>query len=580
MPNGALELRTPECYGGEVNRRPITPSPHHPITPGFARRRLAAGLFLLIAGAGLAAQDRITDAQWIGLLWLSWIPLLVAVWPELPSTVPPLGRSALRMTMVFLSIMALFAVQLLRVQVVMSDAIAGRTGLDPATGDVVSNPLLANAALTTPRGAIYDRDGAPLAQTVFAGGIAHRLYPEPAAAEVTGYFSPLLYGASGLEASWDAELAGRAGGNPFLAALDSLRGLPTRGHDLHLTLDAGLQRQTHDALGGRPGAAVLLDVDTGAVLALASSPSFDPNTLTAMTPEERETAQTAWAALTADPRAPLVQRAASGLYPPGSTFKTVTAAAAIDTGAADPTTLYEDAGQLTIAGHTLIEQNRPNDQQTLWSLTEAFSWSLNVVFAQLGLQLGAETLTDAARGWGWEGEIPFDLPVAPSRVSVTPDFLDDPVALAETAFGQGELLATPLQMALVAAGVANDGQVMRPYLVERVAEPDGAATRQTRPSSWRRGTDPQSARQIAAMMVSAVENGALGPAFLPGYTVGGKTGTAETGAGDPHAWFIGFIGLPGEEPRYAVAVVVEAGGGGGQVALPIGRDLLAAAMAS
>ncbi len=555
-------------------QHPNTPSPHHPVT----RRRLAAALFLLIAGAGLAAQDRITDAQWIGLLWLSWIPLLVAVWPELPATVPPLGRSALRMTMVFLSIMALFAVQLLRVQVVMSDSIAHRTGIDPATGDVVSNPLLANQALTTLRGTIYDRDGRVLAQTIFADGIAHRLYPEPSTAEVTGYFSPLLYGASGLEAARDDQLAGRAGGNPFRDALDALRGLPTRGNDLHLTLDAGLQRQAHDALGGRVGAAVLLDVETGALLALASSPSFDPNALAAMTPDEREPAQAAWAALTADPSAPLVQRATSGLYPPGSTFKIVTATAAIDTGIADPDTPYEDAGQITIAGHTLIEQNRPNDAQTLWSLTDAFAWSLNVVFAQIGLQLGGETLAEAARGGGWDGEIPFDLPVEPSRVSAAPDFLDDPVALAQTAFGQGELLATPLQMALIAAGVANDGQIMRPYLVAAVSAPDGESARQTRPSPWRRGTDPQSARQTAAMMVYAVANGALGPASLPGYTLGGKTGTAETGRGDPHAWFIGFVGLPGEEPRYAVAVVVEAGGGGGQVALPIGRDLLAAAM--
>jgi peptidoglycan glycosyltransferase len=232
---------------------------------------------------------------------------------------------------------------------------------------------------------------------------------------------------------------------------------------------------------------------------------------------------------------------------------------------------------LTIAGHTLVEQNRPNDQQTLWSLTESLAWSLNVVFAQVGLQLGGDTLAEAARGWGWESDIPFDLPVETSRVSVTPGFLDDPVAVAETAFGQGELQATPLQMALVAAGIANHGEIMRPYLVASLAEPDGETMRETRPSRWRRGTGSAAADQTTAMMVYAVENGALGTAFVPGYTIGGKTGTAETGRGDPHAWFIGFIGLPGEEPRYAVAVLLEAGGGGGQVALPIGRELLVAA---
>jgi peptidoglycan glycosyltransferase len=133
-------------------------------------------------------------------------------------------------------------------------------------------------------------------------------------------------------------------------------------------------------------------------------------------------------------------------------------------------------------------------------------------------------------------------------------------------------------MALVAAGVANEGEIMRPYLVASVSESDGATLRETPPSSWRRGAGPEAARQTAALMITAVENGALGNAFVPGYTIGGKTGTAETGSGEPHAWFIGFIGLPDEEPRYAVAVILEAGGGGGQVALPIGRDLLVAAM--
>jgi peptidoglycan glycosyltransferase len=204
---------------------------------------------------------------------------------------------------------------------------------------------------------------------------------------------------------------------------------------------------------------------------------------------------------------------------------------------------------------------------------------LNVVFAQVGLQLGGDALADAARGWGWEQVIPFDLPIEPSRVSVTPGFLDGRVATAETAFGQGELLATPLQMALVAAGVANEGEIMRPYLVLELTAPNSDTLRTTRPAVWKRGADPEAARQTAAMMVNAVEFGGLGNAYVPGLTIGGKTGTAETGSGDPHAWFIGFAGLPGEAPRYAVAVIIETGGGGGQVALPIGRDLLVSAMA-
>jgi peptidoglycan glycosyltransferase len=571
--------RVARTAGAAGRREPTIMAGMTPVSRiAFARHRLGAALFLLIAGVGLAARDAITDAQWIALLWLSWVPLLAALWPDLPPTVPPLGRSALRMTMIFLSIMALFTVQIVRVQVVMSDSIIHRVGIDPATGDVISNPHLTEEALTVPRGTIYDRDGVALARTIFEGDVARRVYPEAETAEITGYFSPILYGASGLEASWDDELAGRSGGNPLIDGLDSLRGLPQRGNDLHLTLDLDLQRQAHAALGNRPGAAVVLDVQTGAVLALASAPTFDANTLVAVTPADNGPAAAAWAGLTSDPRSPLVQRATSGLYPPGSTFKTVTAAAAIERGIANPETVYEDAGEITIAGHTLIEANRPNDEQTHWTLTEAFSWSLNVVFAQIGLQLGGEALADAARGWGWESGIPFDLPTEPSLVSVNTGFLDNPVAVAETAFGQGELLASPLQMALVASGVANDGEIMRPFLVDRLSDPEGATLRETRPSHWRRGSGPEAARQTAGMMVTAVEQGALGGAFAPGYTIGGKTGTAETGTGDPHAWFIGFIGLPGEEPRYAVAVVIEAGGGGGQVALPIGRDLLVGAM--
>jgi peptidoglycan glycosyltransferase len=535
-------------------------------------------LFLILAGVGLAARDAITDAQWIALLWLSAIPLVVALWPQLPPQLPQLNRATLRMVAIFLTVMTLCAVQLLRIQVVMSDVISHRVGVDPETGAVVSNPLLADAALRVPRGSILDRNGVVLAESVPRDGIYVRQYPTPNTADVTGYFSPLLYGATGLEASWDDVLMGDAGGNPFWQALQTLRGLPPQGNDLHLSLDATLQQEAHAALGSRPGAVVLLDVQTGAVLALVSNPTFDANSLTALVDDDRAAAQMAWSILTSDTRTPLVQRATSGLYAPGSTFKTVTAAAAIQRGVATPDTVYEDAGSITIDGHTLVEANRPDDSVTEWSLRDAFSWSLNVVFAQIGLQLGGPALADAARSWGWESVIPFDLPSEPSRVSVTPGFLENDLAVAETAFGQGELLVTPLQMALVAAGVANEGEVMRPYLVQRITAPDGETLRTISPQRWRRPLDREVAQQTAALMRNAVEFGGLGGAYVPGYAIGGKTGTAETAGEVPHAWFIGFIGLPGEAPRYAVSVIVEAGGGGGQVALPIGRDLLVAAM--
>jgi peptidoglycan glycosyltransferase len=535
-------------------------------------------LFLLLTGLGLAARDAITDAQWIALLWLSALPLLLALWPQLSPQMPQLNRATLRMVAIFLTVMTLCAVQLLRIQVVMSDVISHRVGVDSETGAVVSNPLLADAALRTPRGAILDRNGVVLAESVAQDGVFARRYLTPDTADVTGYFSPLLYGATGLEASWDDVLMGDAGGNPFWQALQTLRGLPPQGNDLHLTLDATLQQEAHAALGSRPGAVVLLDAQTGAVLALASNPTFDANALTALTDADRAAAQAAWSTLTTDPRTPLVQRATSGLYAPGSTFKTVTVSAALQRDIATADTVYEDAGSITIDGHTLVEANRPDDSVTEWTLRDAFSWSLNVVFAQIGLQLGGPALADAARSWGWESAIPFDLPSEPSRVFVTPGFLENELAVAETAFGQGELLVTPLQMALVAAGVANEGEVMRPYLVQSITAPDGETLRTVSPQTWRRPLDREVAQQTAALMQNAVELGGLGGAYVPGYAIGGKTGTAETAGEVPHAWFIGFIGLPGEAPRYAVAVILEAGGGGGQVALPIGRDMLVAAM--
>ncbi|HYP19084.1 MAG TPA: hypothetical protein VEY08_03340, partial [Chloroflexia bacterium] len=247
-------------------------------------------LFLILAGLGLAARDAITDAQWIALLWVSALPLLLALWPQLSPQMPQLNRATLRMVAIFLTVMTLCLVQLLRIQVVMSDVISHRVGVDPETGAVVSNPLLADAALQVPRGSILDRTGVVLAESVLQDGVYQRHYGTPDTADVTGYFSPLLYGATGLEASWDDVLMGDAGGNPLWQSLQTLRGLPPQGNDLHLTLDATLQQEAHAALGSRPGAVVLLEVQTGAVLALASNPTFDANALTALTDEDRTTA--------------------------------------------------------------------------------------------------------------------------------------------------------------------------------------------------------------------------------------------------------------------------------------------------
>jgi peptidoglycan glycosyltransferase len=443
---------------------------------------------------------------------------------------------------------------------------------------VIANPRVQVADLEARRGRVFDRHGAVLADTLFEGDTVRRVYPDPESAYVVGYFSPLLYGKAGLEATYDDELAGSDGNNAILRNVDALLDRPPEGLDLRLTLDAELQREAHRLLAGRPGAAVLLDVETGAVLTLASNPHYDPNALFTAYPSERDAAVAAWDALLAEPATPLVLRATDGLFAPGSTFKVVTAGAAIDAGFADPDLIYEDDGELNVEGRVIVEQNRPDESRAEWTLREGLAWSLNVVFAQVGLQLGPDRLREYADRFGFGHAIPFDLPVAESRLETTPGFLDGLPAIAETAFGQGQLQATPLQMALVAQTIANGGETMRPYLVDELRTQEGETVRRTEPEGWRRPVSEATAAQVREMMVGAVEQGVAQGALLDGYEVGGKTGTAETGDGEPHAWFIGFAGDPGAPPRYAVAVVLERGGAGLAGSLAVGRDLLAAAL--
>jgi penicillin-binding protein A len=220
----------------------------------------------------------------------------------------------------------------------------------------------------------------------------------------------------------------------------------------------------------------------------------------------------------------------------------------------------------------LVENNRPDDSRDEWTVAEGLAYSLNVVFAQIGLAISGDDLWDGAEAIGFEAEIPFDLPVSVSQIAHAEDFLDDPNALADTAFGQGELLVTPLLMCMVTAMYANGGEMMRPYLVDRVVD-DGETTRSTEPRIWRRPISAETANEVAEMMIGAVTFGTVAGAQVPGYTVGGKTGTAEIGDGTVHSWFIGFIG--DEAPRYATAVVLEGGSGGLSSAVSIGRDVLA-----
>lgn len=468
-------------------------------------------------------------------------------------------------------------------QVLRADALLARPD---------NSRAMAEAELT--RGRILDRRGQPLAWTAVADGQPTRRYAQGAGAQVLGTHSPRL-GNSGLEARYDSFLRGAAG-DTMQRLRHRFLGEPLRGADLVTTLDTGLQRVAQDALGNARGAIVALDPRSGAILAMVSAPSFDPNT------HDQQ-----WDTLRNDRSAPLLNRAIQATYPPGSTFKTVTASAAVDSGLVNSEAEFRCTTAVQIDG--LQVDCRNHAHQAVLNYRQAFAWSCNRTFALTGLLLGlgapltpllddralparpwadldvhasAERLTHYAEAFGFDRSIPFDLPVTTSRVKGDGDWY--PSLLAQTGFGQGELAATPLQMALVAATIANDGQVPAPYLAQVVRLADGSerAPRplsiDSIPSLRPRAVSSNTARDVRHFMTDSVEYAYAQLAKLPGVAVAGKTGTAETGPGEtPHAWFIGFA--PAEQPRIAVAVIMEHQGSGSEVATPAARRVMAAALA-
>lgn len=449
-----------------------------------------------------------------------------------------------------------------------------------------TNPRTLEAEARAGRGRILDRNGVVLASTAPDGS---RRYSLPALAHLLGYTS-VRFGRAGLEAAYDGDLRGSRGGSLLARLRGRLLREPQPGADLTLTIDAEIERVAAEALGGRPGAAVALHPRTGEVLALVSSPYFDPNAL-----------DDTWEQLRDDPTAPLVPRATEGLYTPGSIFKIVTASAAIDLNRVRLDGAHDCTTDLVVDGFRIAQRNHPHLQRVTFA--QDFAWSDNVTFAKVGLGLGTAgppiDLDDAApRPYPWEqqgiaasvdrlltyaqrfgfGErIPFDVPVAVSRT--TPRDAFTPAELASTAFGQGGLQATPLLMALMTATIANGGAMPAPYVVARVESPDGAVWRPHAPGQrLRQVISPATAQKMGQLMVQSVEEGYARPARIAGVRVGGKTGTAEVGPGQPpHAWFVGYA--PAEAPTVAVAVVFEHGGSGSEVAAPAARRIMEAALA-
>ncbi|HEV2128586.1 MAG TPA: penicillin-binding transpeptidase domain-containing protein [Thermomicrobiales bacterium] len=540
-------------------------------------RILAALASISLLGWGLYTIDDVSDARWLSILGVAWLLLLAATYVQLPA-MPEIPRSLIRVALVFATVIAIISVQLIRIQVIQQDEIAFRTAISADGSDALANPRVVLTPLETARGEIVDRDDEVIASTIQEGDLYYRIWPDPATAYVAGYFSPFLVASAGLEATYADVLAGQTKNDPVRRLFNNLLHQPQVGSDLRLTLDSDLQRAAHEMLGGQDGAVVVVDVDTGDVLVLASNPNYDPNQLFTTSPSENPMAQSYWDALVGDPNTPLVSRATIGLFTPGSTFKTVTAAIALERGYAEPDTVYEDDGDIEIDGRVLVEANRPDESRTEWTLREGLMWSLNVVLAQVGLQIGGDTFWEDAQKFGFGEEIPFALPTSISQLASSEAFLDSRNAVADTGFGQGQIQVTPLHMALITAAYANNGVMMEPRLVDQIIAPSGGVVETLPAREWLTPISAETAIEVRSMMIDTVASGSAQLAQVPDYTMGGKTGTAETSGEAPHSWFIGFIGDTDSEPRYAVAVVLEEGGTGLSGPIGMGRDMLVQAM--
>jgi penicillin-binding protein A len=397
-----------------------------------------------------------------------------------------------------------------------------------------------------------------------------RTYPGgPAYAHVLGY-KPVNMAATGIERSENEFLAGTSDQLLGDRVRDLFTGNQTGGANVLLTLsrraqETAFRELANNRVGSTKGAAVALDPRTGAVQALVSMPSFDPDPLAS---HDSEQAQQTYNTLEAAENEPLKNRALGEVLPPGSTFKVVVAAAALQNGYTKETEIPAGSSYRPPTSGSDIRNAAPSIcPESKVTLNEALTESCNTGFAQLGVKLGAEAVKNTARQFGFEqedltcGRLDNDgLPVAASHTGdmQNPDGGVDPAALAQSSIGQKDVRMTPLQGALIAAAVANNGRQMRPYLVNKLLGPDRTTTYYTaNPRELRQAISPQVAGDLMAMMTSVVENGTGENAKIEGYTVGGKTGTAQAGERDPdHGWFIGFVMKDGE-PISAVAVLLE-----------------------
>jgi peptidoglycan glycosyltransferase len=408
-----------------------------------------------------------------------------------------------------------------------------------------------------------------------------RRYPRgPLTAHVVGY-STAGRSRAGLERSLNDYLTGANQSlSTFVdASLDRLKGTRAEGNHVRLSLHLRAQAVALEQLGTRCGAVAALDPRTGRVLVLASSPSYNPNRVET----DLDGIVSGARADCRDP-APLVNRAAWGLYPPGSIFKVVTASAALDSGRFGPRSGFYDPGYCIAYGKRVNNFDTSSPFGRI-NLHDALRYSVNSVFCNIGQKLGTSRILSAAERFGFYELPPLETPEAERRASglyrngrLYRPRLDSDVDVGRMAFGQERMLVSPLQMAMVAGTIGNGGVLMEPHVVDRIVSPKGGIVVRNTPSRLSRATTPETAAAVGAMMVSAVESGTGTASRLDGFTVGGKTGTAETGIpGVNHTWFIAYAGPPGAKPTVGIAVVVESQRStGGRTAAPVARAVMEA----
>ncbi|GAA1966116.1 peptidoglycan D,D-transpeptidase FtsI family protein [Kitasatospora viridis] len=437
-----------------------------------------------------------------------------------------------------------------------------------------------------PRGSIIvgGENGQAITGSDFVNGYRYKYKPTfangPMYAPVTGYFSQADYGSTALENLENGILSGTDDRLFFGNAMDTLTGKKKQGGNVVTTINPAVQQAAFQAMGNKKGAAIALDPRTGAILAMVSTPSFDPNSVADTSTADGKN----FSALSNDPDQPMLNRALRQTYPPGSTFKLVTAATAFETGKYQtPDDQTDTPDHYILPGtNTELKNDSPDENCGGATLKYALQISCNTVYGKLGADLGETKLLAQAQKFGFNNTV--DTPIR----SVASNFPSDssPDGTAMDAIGQHNTAATPLQMAMVAAAIANNGKLMQPYLVDEERSPGGTVISKHTEKEMDQAVSPATAQKLQQMMVAVVQNGTGVKAQIPGVEVGGKTGTAQHGvnnSGLPFAWFVSYAKVGNDYP-VAVAVVVEDGAAqseeiaGGSQAAPIAKAMMQAAI--